>query len=64
MIKKPCYFTVVKHKDNKERISAVCVECKKSKNLQGWYWNSDFHPEEEKIVCHYCPSVIYLKEDQ
>lgn len=57
MIKTPCYFTVVKEND-REVISAVCVKCKKEKKLEGWYWNQDFNPEEEEILCRYCSDII------
>jgi hypothetical protein len=62
MIKKHCYFVVVKE-DNKEVVSAICVRCKEEKKLEGWYWNQDFHPDEEEILCRLCSDIIFKREN-
>jgi DNA-directed RNA polymerase subunit RPC12/RpoP len=60
-IKLPCFFTVV-IKNGKETISAICLECQKSKKNNGLYWDKDFNEEETQINCHYCQKIIYKNE--
>lgn len=62
-IKNPCFFTTVTLENNKQLITAICMDCQKEKNLTGWYWDSDFNEEDDEIKCHFCSNIIFLREN-
>lgn len=60
----PCYYCTVGPEED-QRMSAVCVECKKEKNINGWYWPGNLKGYGEPLVmCHVCQKEIHNNEDK